>query len=216
MARAVKRSYEARTRRRQAEDTRRRIIDEAGRLFADAGYQRTTMEAIADAADVSVESVYAHFKNKRTILERFLDVAVAGDHEPVPVLERPEVQNLSEIADQHELIERLAHLSRTILERAAPAHSALRSAALSDPRIESLLAADQDRRHAGQTAFVTLIAERGRLRTTLEEATDIYWGLASPELYGLLIRTRGWSPDRYESWLADTLARLLLDSTDAT
>jgi AcrR family transcriptional regulator len=216
VARSVKRSYEARTRRRHAEDTRRRIVDQAGRLFADVGYQRTTMEAIADAAGVSVESVYAHFKNKRTILERFLDVAVAGDHEPVPVLQRPEVQNLSEIADQRELIKRLAHLSRSILERAAPAHRALRSAAQADPKIESLLEADQDRRHAGQTAFVTLIARRGGLRTTLEEATDIYWGLASPELYELLVGARQWSPDRYESWLADTLARLLLDTTDTT
>ncbi len=216
MAGPVKRTYEARTRRRQAEDTRRRIIDEAGRLFADVGYQRTTMDAIADAADVSVESVYAHFKNKRTILERFLDVAVAGDHEPVPVLQRPDVQNLSEIADPRELIKRLAHLSRTILERAAAAHRALRSAAPSDPKIEFLLEADQDRRHAGQSAFVKLIARRGRLRTTRKEATDIYWGLASPELYGLLVRTRGWTPDRYESWLADTLATLLLGTTDTT
>ena len=215
MVRDVKRSYEARTRRRQAEDTRRRIIDEAGRLFAEAGYQRTTMDAIADAADVSVESVYAHFKNKRTILESFLDVAVAGDHEPIPVLERPEVQELSEIADQRELIKRLAHLSRSILERAAPAHRALRSAAPSDPKIAVLLEADQDRRLAGQTTFVKLIARRGRLRVTLKDATDVYWGLASPELYDLLVRTRQWSPDRYESWLADTLARLLLDSTDA-
>jgi AcrR family transcriptional regulator len=216
MARAVKRSYEARTRRRHAEDTRRRIIDEAGRLFAEAGYQRTTMEAIADAAGVSVESVYAHFRNKRTILERFLDVAVAGDHEPVAVLERPEVQQLSEIADQRELIKHLAHLSRSILERAAPAHRALRSAAASDPKIESLLEADQNRRHAGQTAFVKLIARRGNLGTTLKEATDIYWGLASPELYELLVRTRQWSPGRYEAWLGDSLARLLLEATETT
>jgi AcrR family transcriptional regulator len=216
VARAVKRSYEGRTRRRQAEDTRRRIIDEAGRLFADVGYQRTTIDAIAAAADVSVESVYAHFKNKRTILENFLDVSVAGDHEPVPVLERSEVQELSEIADQRELIDRLAQLSRTILERAAPAHRALRSAAPSDPKIESLLEADQERRRAGQTAFVTMIAKRGKLRTPLEEAVDLYWALASPELYGLLVRTRRWSPDQYESWLADTLSRTLLDTTATT
>ena len=215
MARSVKRSYDARTRRRHAEDTRRRIIDEAGRLFADVGYQRTTMEAIADAADVSVESVYAHFKNKRTILERFLEVAVAGDHEAVAVLDRPEVQNLSEIADQRELIQRLAHLSRSILERAAPAHRALRTAAPSDPKIEAMLEADQGRRHGAQTAFVKLIARRGGIRPTLEEATDTYWGLASPELYELLTRTRQWTPDRYEAWLADALARHLL-TADAT
>ena len=69
---------ESRTRRRHAEETRNRIVDAAGRLFTQAGYQGTTMDAIADAAEVSVESVYAHFKNKRTVLERFLDTAVAA------------------------------------------------------------------------------------------------------------------------------------------
>ena len=173
------------------------------------------MDAIAAAADVSVESVYAHFKNKRTILERFLDVAVAGDHEPLPVLERPDVRDLAEIADPRELVDRLAHLSRSILERAAPAHRALRSAASSDPKIESLLVADQSRRHAGQTALVTLIAARSELRTTLEDAIDIYWGLASPDLFELLVTARQWSPYRYEAWLADTLARSLLDTEPA-
>jgi hypothetical protein len=126
------------------------------------------------------------------------------------------VQQLSTIADEHELISRLAHLSRTILERAAPAHRALRSAAASDPKIESLLEADRARRHAGQTAFVKLIARRRKLRTNLKEATDIYWGLASPEMYELLVRTRQWSPGRYEAWLADALARLLLTTTETT
>jgi hypothetical protein len=104
--------------------------------------------------------------------------------------------------------------SRSILERAAPAHRALRSAALSDPKIEPLLEADQERRHAGQTGFVTLIAKRSKLRIPHHEAIDTYWGLASPELYGLLVRTKRWTPDQYESWLADTLARLLLDTTN--
>src|SRR5690242_12674414 len=99
------------------------------------------MDAIADEAEVSVESVYAHFKNKRTVLERFLDSAVAGDHESVAISERPEVRALAEIDDQGELVANLAHLSRTILERSAPAHAALRSAAASDPRLAELLEA---------------------------------------------------------------------------
>jgi AcrR family transcriptional regulator len=210
MARPVKTSSEGRTRRRHAEDTRRRIVDAAGRLFTQVGYQRTTMAAVADAAEVSVESVYAHFKNKRTLLERFLDRAVAGDHEPIAILDRADVQDLAEIEDPHALIRSLAHLSRTILERAAPAHEALRSAANSDPRLAELLEIDQKRRHAGQTAFVTMIAARGDLRVTAKEAADTYWSLASPEVYGLLTKTRRWKPERYEEWLYDALERLLL------
>jgi AcrR family transcriptional regulator len=210
VARPVKRSSEARTRRRHAEDTRRRIVEAAARLFTELGYQRTTMEAIAAAAEVSVESVYAHFKNKRTVLERVVDSAVAGDQEPVAVLDRPEVRALGEIEDQRELIAHLAHLSRTILERAAPAHAVLRSAAPSDPQLEALLDADRARRHAAQSAFVTLSAARGELRVTPEDTADIYWSLASPELYGLLTSTRRWAPERYEDWLRAQLQRLLL------
>jgi len=168
------------------------------------------MEAIADAAEVSVESVYAHFKNKRTLLERVVDSAVAGDQEPVAVLDRPEIRALAEIEDQRELIGRLAHLSRTILERAAPAHAVLRSAAPSDPQLAALLEADRARRHTGQAAFVTLVAARGELRVSPDEAADIYWSLASPELFELLTNTRQWEPQHYEDWLRAQLERLLL------
>ncbi len=86
------------------------------------------------------------------------------------------------------------------------------STVLDPPKVEAMLGTDHDRRHVGQTAFVTLITKRASLRVTAEEALDTYWSLASPD--SLLVRTRGWSPDRYEAWLADSLARLVLDTTE--
>jgi len=44
----------------------------------------------------------------------------------------------------------------------------------------------------------------------LGEAPDIIWATNAPELYQLLVGQRGWSPDRYERFLADTWRRLLL------
>lgn len=44
----------------------------------------------------------------------------------------------------------------------------------------------------------------------MEEATDIHWALSSPEVYRLLVRERGWSPVRYEAWLANAATTLLL------
>jgi hypothetical protein len=48
------------------------------------------------------------------------------------------------------------------------------------------------------------------LRVDLDEAADIVWATNAPELYQLLVGQRGWSPDRYEHFLADAWHRLLL------
>jgi len=47
---------------------------------------------------------------------------------------------------------------------------------------------------------------------SLDDAADVVWAMASSELYVMLTAERGWSPDRYEGWLADAWCRLLLES----
>ena len=46
---------------------------------------------------------------------------------------------------------------------------------------------------------------------TEEDIRDALWAFNSPQLYGLLLRDRGWSPDQFQAWLARSWARLLLD-----
>jgi hypothetical protein len=57
-----------------------------------------------------------------------------------------------------------------------------------------------------------LLAGSGALRPELREreAQDIIHALMSPEVYRLLVGDRGWSPQRYEQWLRDTLIDQLL------
>lgn len=57
--------FPRRTARR--EKTRRRIITVAARLFQRVGYGSTTMNAIADAADVHVTTLFTHFKSKQAL-----------------------------------------------------------------------------------------------------------------------------------------------------
>lgn len=57
--------FPRRTARR--EKTRRRIITVAARLFQRVGYGSTTMNAIADAADVHVTTLFTHFKSKQDL-----------------------------------------------------------------------------------------------------------------------------------------------------
>jgi hypothetical protein len=48
------------------------------------------------------------------------------------------------------------------------------------------------------------------LRSTVDDALAVYLTLVLPEVYRTLVLERGWSPDRYEAWLATTLVRDLL------
>jgi hypothetical protein len=70
-----------------------------------------------------------------------------------------------------------------------------------------------DRRAANRREFVTVLQEAGGLRAglSIDDAADTVWATSSPDLYVLLTVERGWSPLRYEAWLADSWRRLLLD-----
>ena len=48
------------------------------------------------------------------------------------------------------------------------------------------------------------------------EAVDTVWALLEPSLYDRLIRHRGWSPQRYERWIAASLGPLPLDPSGPT
>jgi AcrR family transcriptional regulator len=214
MPRTVKprRAYDSPRRRQQALATRRAVLEAARELFIQRGYVATTIDAIAAHAGVSPETVYATFKNKRSVLSELLDVAIAGDDAPVPILERPWVQQLREETDPQRRLRLLASNGRLILERTASIYEVLRGAAAADPEIASLWEHAKAQRLAGQRALLGILTEHAPLRHDLPAttATDIFFAIGSPETYRLLVIDRGWTPDRFERWYADTLARLLL------
>src|SRR5262245_18207817 len=88
----VKRPYRTARRREQAGETRQRILHAAQQLFISEGYGRTTIVQVARAAGVSVETVYATYRNKATLLRQVWYATFRGDEEDVRLLDRPEIQ----------------------------------------------------------------------------------------------------------------------------
>src|SRR5947208_2345047 len=86
-----RRKYDATGRQAKARETQLEVIRAAQQLFIQQGYGRTTMADVAEAAGVSVETVYANFRNKPTLLHRVWDITIGGDDEEVTFHERPEV-----------------------------------------------------------------------------------------------------------------------------
>lgn len=213
MADVVKKRPAPRTRRAEkAEQTRRRVLDAATALFAERGYAVTTMEAIAAHADVAVETVYSRFRSKANLLDAILAPAIVGSDNRGSLFDRPEIAEIRACTDQREQLRLLAHFSRTILQRTDQIHRILQIAASSDANAAQLQQRDRERRYRGQTQYIDMLLANGPLRSGLtpRDASDTYAALANPESYAFLTGERGWSPERFEHWLADSLTRLLL------
>ena len=67
---------------------------------------------------------------------------------------------------------------------------------------------------ANMRRFPREVASTGELRPGLDvdEMADVVWATNSAEFYGLLVSERGWAPEQYEAWLADSWARLFIGS----
>lgn len=201
-----KRSYKSLVRERQAGDTRRRIVDAARQLLLREGYAGMTIEAIARRAEVSAQSVYAIFKSKTGVLLALLDQSMFGtDYEEI-------VRQARSAADLEDRLRLAAGVARQIRGAQSAAFDLMRGAGVVAPELAQLEQQRERLRYEKEENVISLLRDTGRLRPELSYRTarDIFWMLTGGDVYRMLVRERGWSPRKYENWLAETLVKSLL------
>jgi AcrR family transcriptional regulator len=207
---SVKRRYDASKRRQAAARTRQAILDSALHLFASQGYSATPMTAIAAHAGVALDTVYASVGRKSELARLLIETAISGSSQAVPAEQRDYVRAIQAAPDAETKIAIYASAMRTIAGRLAPVLSIVQQAAAAEPELAALWAEIAERRSANMRRFAADLAAVAALRVEPGDAADIIWATNAPELYQLLVGQRGWSPERYEHFLADTWRRLLL------
>jgi len=203
-----KRPYKSLVRKRQASDTRRRIVEATRQLLLREGYAGMTIEAIARRAQVSAQSVYAIFKSKTGVLTELLDQSTFG-----PEYEDAVQRALSATAPETRL--RLAApIARQVHDAQSAAFDLLRGAGVVAPELAKLEQHREDLRYERQERMIASLRADKRLRPDLDYTTarDIFWMLTGRDVYRMLVRERGWSSRKYQAWLADTLVSSLLSS----
>lgn len=191
----------------KARATRRKILRAAHDLFIEHGYGNAALQDIADRAGVAVQTIYFTFGNKRALLKEVVDVAVAGDDEPIETMKRPWFTDALATETAAEQIDKAVAGAQPILERTALLTKVIAAAAAMDPDVADLWPQEEDPRYTVQlTAAEALVAKPDSLpELTVETAADLLYGLTSPELYLVLVEDRGWKPDRWRQWAATTL-----------
>ena len=201
-----KRPYQSLVRQRQAGDTRRRILEATRQLLQHEGYAGMTIEAIAQRAEVSAPSVYAIFKSKTGILIALLDQSTFGhDYEEV-------VRQVLKASHPETRLRLAAGIARQIRGAQSAAFDLMRGAGVVAPELAKLERQRERLRYKKEESTIIFLRDAGRLRPGLSHKTarDIFWMLTGGDVYRMLVRERGWSPRKYEDWLADTLVHSLL------
>jgi AcrR family transcriptional regulator len=206
----VKRRYDATRRRQAAARTRAAILDAARQLFAERGYAATPMTAIADRAGVALDTIYASVGRKPELARLLIETAISGTDQAIPAEQRDYVRAIQAAPDAGTKIAIYAAAVAAIAPRLALVLAIIQQAARDEPELARLWDQIAERRAANMRRFVADLATAAPLRLDPDQAADIVWATNSAEMYQLLVGQRGWSPQRYERFLADTWRRLLL------
>ena len=202
------RGYRSPVRARHAEDTRRSIVEAAAALFAERGYARTSVAAVAAAAGVAVNTVYTSIGNKSALIMAMTEDG-AADAAAVETARR-----IDECSDPREILRILAHGTGQVRKERHKALTILLDNRNADPDVAA--AADMATR-AVRTRFKAvasrLIAVGGlREGLTGEQVEQTLWFYFGFEAWRT-VRGFGWSWEESAGWLAEQSAHALLPAT---
>ncbi len=186
--------------------TRERILAAATELFSRDGYLTTTMGDIAAEAGVAVQTLYLAYGSKVGILSAAHDVAIVGDEDPVPLLERDWVRQLPDVESVSAGWDQTLDQLTPSTARVAPIYNVIASAS-ADPDVADLLVSLREQRHSSSRALVDLLlALPGATDTDPGRVADVVYATLTAETYTLLVTERGWTIEQWCDWIHDTVA----------
>jgi AcrR family transcriptional regulator len=207
MVTSGKRRYASALRSRSAEATKTRVLDAAKELFTNQGIDGVTIARIAETAGVAAATVYALFKSKEGILRALMRASLFGQkfQDALALLEG--------VTDPVSLIALTAHVARAIYESESAELGLFRGASAFSPALRKMEQEFETTRFEMQEKRVDHLFAKAKQREglRLDEARRILWMYTSREIYRMLVHEGGWTPDRYQQWLSETLVRALVD-----
>ncbi len=205
-----KRRYDGSGRQRDATERQARIIDAAHARFVRDGYGATSIDQIARDAGTSAQTVYAAFGNKAGILRRVVDVAIAGDHDEVALIDRPEQQAVFTAPDVAARLQLAVDAAVTTHARSAHLIALTQSLAGGDPAVREL--ADDLERQVRTDTERFLGAAAGHLRDDLpmSRLVDITLLISGPSSWHHLVNEAGWTPDEWRTWALEAMQHLVV------
>ena len=197
------RRYDSPLRAAQARQTRLRILGAARDVLKKEGFARVTLETVARAAGVSVQTILANFGNKAGLFEALMHLDMESNF-----------SGLAEAVRAESDIRRKLRLTADFFTRVHEEHAPRGSGALLP---EPLGGSEELRRLLQERAvylrsLATELFDGVPLRDglTLDKVVALLEVYSGPPLYMILVRYYGWTNDEFRRWLGNALIDALL------
>lgn len=170
------------------------------------------MRSIATEAGVSVPTVESLFGTKSRVLKAAIDIAIAGDDDAGPVLDRSWTGAALRTETVDEFLSSVASVIAGAQVRSAGLVLAVFEGSPADPELAELSAQMTAQRVVTAEWVVDALTRKTPLRAECnrQESVETLWVLMDPAVYDRLIRQRHWTADQYQTWFARSARRLLI------
>jgi AcrR family transcriptional regulator len=206
-SKARKRAYSSPVRAEAADETRARVLAAANDLFSRRGIDAVTIAEIAGKSGVAGSTVYAIFKSKEGILRGLMEQSLFGGRF------QSAQRILADISDPAQMIALTSHVSRAIYESESSDLGLLRRVSGFSPALRKIEEEFEQTRYEMQEERLRRLFAAGRAKKSIsfDEARRVMWMYTSRAVYGMLVVEGGWTPDRYQEWLSQTLVAALVE-----
>ncbi|MEA2575905.1 MAG: hypothetical protein QOH93_3203 [Chloroflexia bacterium] len=199
------RPYTLRKRSQTVEETRRRIIKAARDLIEDAGYSNISLDRIADAAQVSRQTIYVQFGSKLGVLTAIVDeIENSGLQELYA--------SLREMTDPVALLRKVIPQDVEFMHKNARIFRVFRAQAVTDADFRAVLDERMAGRFGSMHRLVKWLHREGKLAPgwTVEEATQWLFTTTGFHTYNEMVNQHGWTLEHLNRRLIETVETMLL------
>jgi AcrR family transcriptional regulator len=209
-SRPSKRPYVSVRRVQGAADTKDRVLRVARALFARRGIDGVTIAQIAEKAGVANSTVYSLYKSKDGILRAIMRTVLFGQRFQAAT------EQSKDLTDPVEFVAHTARVARAIYEGESTELALVRGASAFSPALRKLENELEALRYEMQASRLRMLFDQARHRKglTFDEARRVMWMLTSRDVYRMLVLEGGWTADRYEAWLSETLVTGLVEEVE--
>jgi AcrR family transcriptional regulator len=201
------RDYRSTVRERHAQDTRRTILDAAAALFAERGYARTSVAAVAEAAGVAVNTVYTSVGGKPALVTALTEDGAQDE------LAVAAARLVTELTDAREVVRLVAERTGSVQWR----RRRIITIVLDNRTADQDVAAAAELAIRATRARLDIAARRlveiGGLQAGLdpERVAQILWFYFGFESWRTMW-SFGWSLEEAAAWLAGQAEAALLET----
>jgi AcrR family transcriptional regulator len=185
-------------------------------LFCERGYSGATMEDIAQAAGVAVQTVYFTFHTKRAVLSEAYSYAVQGPDDPLPPEAQPWYGQMVAASSVTKALRLMVVGVGEMLRRVTPLDAIMHGDR--DPDIASVRALHERLRAQGYRDMLEILRTKSALRTglTRHRATQLLLVYVGMDVYRPLVSDFGWTHDEWVDWTVMTLKEQLFSGGRAS